>query len=194
MKPKPRSARRKPSPLECTAYHEAGHFVAYMFSKKCPAVRRVSIVPNPRRGSLGHVLPFPTPTFNPELEIDLNRIADEIVCYLAGGVAEKRFAGRANHLGARSDYSTASDLALRASGSGEAASAMLRWLRFGAEGLVRVRWWAVEALAKVLLDRETMTGKEARQLVYAEMDRRAGISPAASESLNKSIDRAARRR
>ena len=42
VKPKPRGAPRKPSPLECAAYRDAGYFVASMFSEKCPTVRQVS--------------------------------------------------------------------------------------------------------------------------------------------------------
>jgi ATP-dependent Zn protease len=61
MKPEPRGARRKPTKIECLAYHEAGHFVAAMFSRKRPAVRRLSVLP--RDKTLGHVLHFSTPGF-----------------------------------------------------------------------------------------------------------------------------------
>ena|SRR5271167_4698920 len=42
VKPKPRGAPLKPSPLECAAYRDAGYFVASMFSEKCPTGRQVS--------------------------------------------------------------------------------------------------------------------------------------------------------
>ena len=73
MKPEPRGARRKPTKIECLAYHEAGHFVAAMFSRKRPAVRRLSVLP--RDKTLGHVLHFSTPGFRSKADIELQPLS-----------------------------------------------------------------------------------------------------------------------
>jgi ATP-dependent Zn protease len=106
--------RRKLTPLECTAYHEAGHAVI-SFALGRP-VKRVSIIPDEAEGSLGHcahgVWPKSRrPDFNND---DRTRafVENEIFILLAGSAAEAKARGRHNHVGARSDHANTVDLAL----------------------------------------------------------------------------------
>ena len=108
-------ARITPTREMRTAHHEAGHVVIAFFSSRLPRVKRVTIVPDPTTGTLGHWLPWPTPSFRPDLNEDARttlRILQEIPALLAGTVAERRLAGRYNHVGAQSDREKALDLAL----------------------------------------------------------------------------------
>jgi len=67
--------------------------------------------------------------------------------YAPGTRRVERFSGRANSVGARSDHGKAADLARCVSCSDESATRMLPWVGSEAEGLVKVRWWAIEAHA-----------------------------------------------
>ncbi len=167
----PPSEPRKPSKLELAAYREAGYFVAALLSETCPTPRRVTIGSDaPKRRSVGHV----SPTLSPDSEVETQRRLDRIVCLLAGGIAVRRFAGRADHNAA--EYRAASALALKASGDKDRASAMLRVADLIAAHLFLGRWPAVEALAAALLKRETLTREEARQIVEAEPDLHDGAT------------------
>lgn len=52
-----------------TAYHEAGHAVVAFFWPRVPRIARVTIIPDPKAGTLGHarrgrsVRPFPASPF-----------------------------------------------------------------------------------------------------------------------------------
>src|SRR3990170_4851648 len=87
--------RRKPSRLERTAYHEAGHAVAaYKLRRR---ISRVSIVPDPEDGTLGHCSYSQLwNDFNPEIYDDsktTQRLETLILTALAGVAAEPRLSG-----------------------------------------------------------------------------------------------------
>jgi len=147
--------------LEQTAYHEAGHAVAQALLPHVAKLRKVSIVPDEKAGNLGSAHSHGEPSFRPDVEADLRKVVDEIVVLLAGSVAEKRFAGRANHIGARSDYNAAIDLASYVTGSdSEEINELLRWLRKRAEGFVARHWKSICTVAGALLDKHTLSGRE----------------------------------
>jgi hypothetical protein len=94
------------------------------------------------------------------------RVERVIIIRLAGPIAQKRYrrtSWRRWHGGA--DYAVAADLALRVCGSGEIASAFLKWLDLRANALVEEHWPAVERLANELLKRGEVTQDEIAALM-----------------------------
>ena len=167
----PRLPRREEA-LRATAYHEAGHAVAYYFLRvqgyPLPLIRRATIVP--RDDTLGQVAPFRTPSFRPDADISPRaqyRLQGQIMFSLAGAIAEQR------HTGRRSPYSdgdrhNAAGLAGYASSSPEEVEPMLRWLEVRTENLI-VRYWPfVEVVATALLKHRTLTGRQVRDLIQAQ--------------------------
>ena len=146
-----------------TAYHEAGHFVAAYVCKRSPAIRRLSIVPE--GDTLGHIVPFPTPSFRPDIDPPLQRVVDTIVTYLAGSAAEKRFAGRFDHEGSAQDYCNAVSLGMHVVTADRELELFVNWLDERAAEVIDVHWWAVTGVAEELLRRKKMTGKEALEVI-----------------------------
>jgi hypothetical protein len=159
----PRKARRSPPQIECTAYHEAAHAVASI--ELNVRVRRLTIVPEgDNLGSCGYYMPpvwlDPDADLSPRAE---RWIQNRIIIILAGPAAEARFRGRKNHVGASGDYQLACDLACCVAGGGEVLDKYLAWLNAVAVNLVTWpgQWEAVKDLAALLLERQTLTGREA---------------------------------
>src|SRR5262245_1829646 len=98
-----------------------------------------------------------------------------MVVLLAGPLAEARFAGRRNHVGAHGDYLAALDIAERTCSSERARFRYTQWARQEAEDLLAVDWHrdAVGRVAAALLGRGALTGREARACVDA-----AAVAPA----------------
>lgn len=145
----PRNSRRR---YRITAHHEAGHaIVAFRLGLRVP--REVSIVPEGE--TLGRVRQKPWPaSVQPEVQIgprDRVMIKDQIVAFLAGHEAERRFTGRSNGRGAASDFSAAAGLALRIGDDGEGASAFLRWCSFRTRRIVAFNWKSIRTFARALL-------------------------------------------
>jgi ATP-dependent Zn protease len=155
--------KRRTTLEERTAYHEAGHFVAAYVGKRSPAIRHLSIVP--KGDTLGHVLPFPTPSFRPDIDPQLQRVVDTIVIYLAGSAAEKRFAGRVDHGSSEEDYGSAVSLGMHVVTADRELELFVNWLDERAAEVIDLHWWAVRAVAEALMVRKKMTGKEAREVI-----------------------------
>ena len=155
--------KRRTTLEERTAYHEAGHFVAAYAGKRSPAIRHLSIVP--KGDTLGHVLPFPTPSFRPDIDPRLQRVVETIVIYLAGSAAEKRFAGRFDHVGSDQDYRNAVDLGRHVVTADRELELFVNWLDERAAEVIDLHWWAVTGVAEHLLRRKKITGKEALEVI-----------------------------
>jgi len=163
------------SRLECTAYHEAGHAVMNYAHAIDPHARRfkyVTIVPDEKQGSLGHVQykPWSKP-FRPDIEITLvtsHKMEMEIKESLAGPMAEKMAGGRWNHPGARSDYDFANDLAMRLYCSEEACSCYMRLSRIIVREALQYQWDLVKAVATALLEQERLTWEEVDRLIIQQ--------------------------
>jgi ATP-dependent Zn protease len=119
MPQKTRKPKRRPSALEYTAYHEAGHAVAAIALRA--GVERVSVVPDEVPDSVGHCLcktapREPDPVAGRDSRSAL-RARDEveraIMISLAGGIAEARWKGHGRGLGADRDLQNAYGLAFR---------------------------------------------------------------------------------
>src|SRR5262245_17726030 len=117
--------------LISTAYHEAGHAVAAIV--KGIKVEKATIKPD--KDYLGVVIQkriqksvrdaleygSPTPAKRERIEI-------HAIILLAGGIAERKYRGRYNHIGRGEDVDKVIDIALKLSGSTNTTNAYLQWL------------------------------------------------------------------
>ena len=66
---------------------------------------------------------------------------------------------------AQSDYRWAIDLAARLNGDAQLVNLYMRWMEARIRHIVARHWYKIEALAKALLDRRELTGKEATAVI-----------------------------
>ncbi len=163
--------RRSEREREATAYHEAGHAVAAF--EVGAVIHRVSIIQT--EDMFGAVESGRPSWLRNDMMHARSRLWAEarILWTLAGPVTEARHTGRRNRVGASSDYRTCADLALSmCQGESEEANALLRWLELRARNLLALPfvWGPVVALAAALLERETLTGRQARAICRAAPD------------------------
>jgi hypothetical protein len=171
--PRPTKKRQNQPSLEATAYHEAGHAVASIWHGR--GLRRVTIVPDERRGLLGYVEhpKRPRVTFQPEWK-DLDEapfqtlVIREILVVLAGPAAEERFTGRANPDGARGDMDHVNDLAYRVCPDDDERMHFVGWLEARSRCFVHrpMVWTGIEGVARALLERPTMSGREVKEAYH----------------------------
>jgi ATP-dependent Zn protease len=163
---KPQQKARKGMSREATAYHEAGHAVAAWCLGYRPATASI-LAGDDSAGQVRHESPFPGINFEFDGS-DWTRLKIEraIMICLAGPIAQRRHrrtSWRRWHGAA--DYATATELALRTYGSGEIASAFLKWLDLRAKLLVEDHWSAIERVAIALLKHATLTNEDITSLV-----------------------------
>jgi len=117
----------KPSELRTTAYHEAGHAAAAWW--KYLSFCEVSITPNDRERTRGHLLLYPMPLwFHPGTARDrrgITLVEKRMFVSLAGLEAERRFTGRHNWIVASRDLAQARAYLQWMSGGPEEAEARL---------------------------------------------------------------------
>jgi ATP-dependent Zn protease len=149
------------------AYHEAGHAVMRLELGRRPIHATIK----PSLATLGHVRHRRT-----QLDLDyfdardwrLQRWAEtEVMVSLAGREAERRLTGRKNNEGAASDIEWALEVARKC--EGERARAFVSWLKLKTRDWIAspLVWMQIEAVAGALLERETLTGAEVREVAYA---------------------------
>jgi len=171
--------RKKLSKLEKVAYHEAGHAVVAFYLQL--GLKRVSI--RPGDGSLGICETGPVSKgYNPETNLTpgvCDRTEREIICLLAGCVAEGKAVGRRNYVRAERDTHTAINLASYIAGEGRGLSAFMKWMWIRTEEFFEwaPRWKLVEALAQELLERETVGRRALRKFLNESMDEISGTPP-----------------
>jgi hypothetical protein len=171
--------RPRPSLIECTAYHEAGHAVAAIALRR--AVTQVSIIPDDVAGSLGHCAHRKIDSFHPEWDSSdrtRSQVEREITTFLASGIAEAKFKGHRRRIGAATDIDNAVNLACCVSGDAEEAEKYVAWLYARTKNLLALPWhWrAVEKVAAALLAKRQISGRDARKLFEAALDEeRAGL-------------------
>lgn len=151
-----------------TAYHEAGHAVAsWIFRHKFSFV---SITPTEDcLGMVKHPDSY-LKNFDPDIDNSrktLHRLEREIIILLAGLVAETFFVGRHDWQGASPDYRDVVDLALYATGSGDEATAYIKWLSIRTERLLRAprQWEPIKALAKELMIHKKINYQKAKEIM-----------------------------
>jgi ATP-dependent Zn protease len=172
-----------------TAYHEAGHAVANQHHD----VPFRSITIRSDANSYGHVRVYAhrltaDHVYNPSPRVrdHLERL---VVCLLAGREAERLVASRYNHLGAGhlrmgkyarlspgSDLDQAIDYAGRVvSLEGEEGRAYFHWLTQRTRAFVTRRHDEIAAVADALIERETLTADEVRDVVWQSLQDRISI-------------------
>jgi hypothetical protein len=173
--PAKREARQRPSRIERTAYHEAGHAVAAYLRR----LRFTSISIIPYRGTLGHCEFSEAPVI-----IDLNahsigharrRMETLIIVSLAGVVAECLLTGRHNWRGAHADLHDAARYASFVTGSDDELGAYVRWLWEHTKMLLGAPpcWLAIQQLAAVLIEDRRLGERRARAIIGEALKRGA---------------------
>jgi ATP-dependent Zn protease len=139
---------------EATAYHEAGHAAIYCYLRI--GFRKATIKPD--KDYLGMVAIYRLGKRTME-ELEYGRLArrhrermeNEMMCLLAGGIAEHIFMGRQNRIGAGSDHGRVFDFMMSACGSSEQAYTYTKWLEtLTRDTLANVVWPAVRRVAEAL--------------------------------------------
>lgn len=161
--PRKRSERRRQE----TAYHEAGHAVAAVRLDR--PFKSATIVP--ADDYWGVVMLKPFGNFHPDYETDLrtlDRIERSILVLLAGGYAAKRFTGRYNRVGARQDWRDVHDLAFYRESHPQVLGKYLDYLVALSKAWVDapLNWVPIKRVAAALLERETLSAKEVKRIVW----------------------------
>lgn len=151
-----------------TAYHEAGH--AVMAWKLGIALKKVTIVPDEdSAGSCYHAKivrgRYPECDDSPHTRIRMEKLA---MVSLAGPVAQRLYSPRSiRHSHSSSDRKKARDVAFCVNDSAETATAFLKWLDLRVQQILRSPVWTLvlQALAEELLRCETLSGREASELI-----------------------------
>lgn len=167
-----KKAARERRKLEATAYHEAGHAVACIVLEH-PFLSATIIATDETLGSITKRPVPPSITREDELTHRSRRwIEREILCWLAGLAAEQRWTGRNNWRGARSDISWVVELGafLHQAGT-KVLDKYLDYMIERARDLVSApqNWLRIEALATALLERRTLSAREAKRLCLEAM-------------------------
>ena len=190
----------KHSRLKRIAYHEAGHAVmAYWLRRR---IRQVTVIPDPDRGSLGHLekgkgqhlsaLEWVGANSPIKLRVGAER---EAMISFAGLAAEQILLGSTRHYrqsGSDFAYATQCLSYLTDYDGGrndtDELDAYSKWLyeRTRATLTVSYLWQAVEALANELLARKHVGGKEARQIIKEAIKKLPAESEQRPQSLLKS--------
>lgn len=156
--------------LQDTAYHEAGHAVAAWRFGHLKKRDYVTIVPDPQRGSAGHLRN--PPRFISEIERSgsasgraVLQAEKFVVGCLAGNAAECRHRGgkRRYLAGGRQDRDQAVEILSHFVGSAEELNTYFHLLQVRAENLVYAFWLAVEAVAQRLLSEKKLTSAQIRE-------------------------------
>jgi hypothetical protein len=162
---------RKPSKkLQATAYHEAGHAVAAIHHYV--KLHKVTIVPTADGSASGHIITGTLHHFDPEPNTSA-KARDEaerlMIMLLAGGVAESRFRGRHNWVGAKRDMHTVTNMSLDFYLHPEVNYAYRQFVLERARAFVAepTFWKEITDLAEALLKSKTLTGKEATSVILA---------------------------
>jgi hypothetical protein len=150
--------KRSKSQSEATACHEAGHAViAYVLGYKPYSVTIV-----PTRDAAGHVT-HANPLHEFQLDVDDSdevrlHVENAITICFAGPIAQKRYNPRSwRKAHGQWDYDTIAELGLRVCGSGEQATAFIRWREIVARDMVQAHWLRIALVAGQLLERECLS-------------------------------------
>ena len=154
---------------EVVAYHEAGHAVIGLFLRYHPTLKGVTIIRT--KENLGRCIYRRQSDFEPEVDTSgktTQRVIDRIVGLLAGMYAAKRLTGKMRWVGTEGDRERACELAATMTGDAEETNLLLEWLMRKAENNVAARWPFIVLLAKELLKKKAMTGREIRMFLRSD--------------------------
>jgi hypothetical protein len=140
---------------ELTAYHEAGHAVMALLMGR--SVQKVSIIPSQNR--LGAV----TMQKGRSKQVQ-DKLEAEMLILLAGMAAEGRISGQYNLQGAAQDLRMTEKLAMSRAGNARQATKLIHKMLDKTQHLLTSKgtWAAVKAIAKELLEHESISGRAAK--------------------------------
>ena len=96
------------------------------------------------------------------------KVEAQITVALAGPIAQRRFLPRSvRGWHSEGDYQGAAELALRLQGSGELATAYLKWMQVSTTALVEANWPHIDTVARALLEGAEIEGSAIPQLLIA---------------------------
>jgi hypothetical protein len=173
--PARRKTPHRPSRIERTAYHEAGHAVAAYLRH----LRFTSISIVPYRGTLGRCefseAPIIIDLHAGTLQHTRRRIETLIIVSLAGVIAECLLTGRTNWRGAHADLHDAARYASFVTGSEDELGAYVRWLWEHTRMLLGAPpcWLAVQQLASALVEDRRVGERRARAIIADALKRGA---------------------
>jgi hypothetical protein len=158
-------------PLEI-AHHEAAHAVFHL--KLGLRQGRATIKPDKSRGELGHAEMRRPKWINdqPATVRDKQRLRlqaeNEILALLAGRIAQSKYKGRTILWGHESDYGAVADLALSfISYDPDIHHAFLVYCEKVARASVDAWWPEIQAVARALVGRMTLTRREIQSVIAA---------------------------
>lgn len=160
-----RTARKKT--LLTVAHHEAGHAVAAIYLG-IPFQYATVLA---EEDSLGHVLFKRAPKwacneYSPRRLRQREYWEHKVIVGFAGRIAEEHFLGRGTRYGHHSDYQNIVDCGLPFWGANpEVHIHWFRWLHAQSKELVIRRWRDISAVANALIESETLSYQEIRNLV-----------------------------
>jgi ATP-dependent Zn protease len=158
--------QQKNKVCESTAYHEAGHAVAHIFLHL--PFKKVSIRPDGETS--GHCMSNGQ-RYLKGVDYDLtpakqDRIFRNVQTMFAGHYAQKRFNRKSvRRWHSQTDYHNAVGLLFYIS-EPPAINRLIRWLECRTQMLIETRWQQIETVARALLERETLTSDEVRELIF----------------------------
>ena len=163
--------RRTPQQLRRTAYHEAGHAV----QAERLGVRFTRVTIRSEGDSLGCVSLCDWMPNGDDLAATVegrDGMERDMMVSLAGQAAERRKMGRASRHGWSGDRDSVVELALRFAGTGEQATVYVRWLELRVRDFISspLGWSWVDAVARELLERETLTEDEVKAAMTAVVE------------------------
>jgi hypothetical protein len=151
------------------AFHEAGHAVACF--EEGIRIRDVSIESNVESdGRVTHRSPLGV-----NLDLDSShrsrlKVERRVRVCLAGPIAHRRFSKRSyRDFQGADDHKLASELLVKIVGSMEELEAYLNLLSIQADALVTLQWGQVKAVARALVDRRVLSGREVAEIIRSTM-------------------------
>src|SRR5690242_9376332 len=147
--------KRSRSQLEAAAGHAV---IAYLLGYK---PQSVTIAPTPDTG--GHLVTHGNPLHGFQLDTDGSdearlHVESAITICFAGPIAQKRHNPRSwRKVHGQWDYDKIAELGLRVCGSGEQATAFIRWREIVAREMVQVHWLRIALVAAQLLERKRLS-------------------------------------
>ena len=116
-------------------------------------------------------------SFRPHLDAGspatLKGVVDRVIAYLAGGLAERRALGCFNRLGAADDRQGALKLVSYIEPDASGQVLLAAWLWSCADRLVAQHWEQIAAVARALLERRTLKGREIDAIINGTLQRRS---------------------
>lgn len=153
-----------------TAYHEAGHTVLAVLHES--EIEEVTIVAS--EDAEGHVKRFSlmkeSVQYGDSMK-DRDTVEKDIMIFLAGALAERRVVAELDPQTAAWDYHHVHDAVTYMTGSNKESEAYLEWLTIRTNQTLDRLWPHVEAIATLLLERQTLSGPEAVAIFRGVSDR-----------------------